>query len=108
MSVNIKCTTCSAALVDHKTFTAGGLVKESGKWCPVCKDFKVRDKVEGGGIVSEVEHPKMTLNDFDDAFAELLDTASDDLTIAELTGALELQLHIMKNRFTGYKQAPKD
>ena len=48
MSVNLKCLTCSAVLVDHKTFTPGGLVKESGKWCPVCKVFKVLDKVEPG------------------------------------------------------------
>lgn len=45
------------------------------------------------------------LQAFDREFADFLDKASHEMTIAEITGALELQLHILKNRFTGYKQA---
>jgi hypothetical protein len=46
------------------------------------------------------------LSKFNDQIVILLDGASDELTLAEMVGALELQLHILKNRMTGYKQSP--
>lgn len=45
---------------------------------------------------------------FGDELAECIDGAPDDLTLSEMIGEMELQLHCLKNRFMGYKQAPKE
>lgn len=42
---------------------------------------------------------------FDDAITDLIDGAPNTITIAEMVGALELQLHVLKNRMMGYQQA---
>lgn len=49
---------------------------------------------------------KSPIREFDDRITELIDGAGDELTLAEVVGTLELQLHILKNRMTGYKQTP--
>ena len=99
MSVNLKCLTCSAVLVDHKTFTPGGLVKESGKWCPVCKVFKVLDKVEATPDeesetdVEEIPHGTEQLRDDMNAVIGRYS----DLTVCETLGVLFLlQLEIIE------------
>ena len=45
---------------------------------------------------------------FDDDVTELIDAARDELTVAEMVGCLELQIHVLKNRCMGYKQASKE
>lgn len=45
---------------------------------------------------------------FDDAITELIDGAPDELTVAEMVGALELQIHVLKNRCMGYRQSPPE
>lgn len=47
----------------------------------------------------EFKHP-LTLKEFDDEFAALIDRASDDLTVAELVDSIEMQLFILKMRMT--------
>jgi hypothetical protein len=100
MSVNLKCVTCSTALVDHKTYTAGGLVKESGKWCPVCKEFRIRDKLEAGKVtevgmsgISDVNTPDVeqkNADQFRDAVNDLIVNGEfEELTVIELLGALD-------------------
>lgn len=56
----------------------------------------------------EAGKEKTPIERFDDAITELLDGASGEMTIAEMVGTLELQLHILKNRMTGYRQAKKE
>lgn len=41
---------------------------------------------------------------FDDEVAKLIDSAPAEMTVAELVGCLELQLHVLKNRSMGYRQ----
>jgi hypothetical protein len=50
---------------------------------------------------------KPALNEFADDLTHLLDNVSGELTLCEMIGELELQIHVLKNRFMGYKQAPK-
>lgn len=54
------------------------------------------------------EDDKSPADKFDDEVTALIDGASEDLTCAEMGGVLELQLHILKNRITGYRQAEKE
>lgn len=43
---------------------------------------------------------KSACQKFEDEITAAIDGADDDLTLAEMVGVLELQLHILKNRFT--------
>lgn len=43
---------------------------------------------------------KTPCQQFEDEVTALIDGADDDLTLAEMVGILELQLHILKNRMT--------
>lgn len=41
---------------------------------------------------------------FCDSVTEVIDGADDSLTVSQVVGCLELQLHVYKNRVTGYRQ----
>lgn len=43
---------------------------------------------------------KTVCQEFEDDLTHLIDTADDRLTLCEMVGIMELQLHILKNRFT--------
>jgi hypothetical protein len=53
----------------------------------------------------ESADPRSPLRKFDDAISECIDSVDSSLTVAEVVGTLELQLHVLKNRMMGYKQA---
>lgn len=48
------------------------------------------------------------LSKWDDDITALIESASNELTVAEMVGALELQIHVLKNRAMGYVQKPKE
>jgi hypothetical protein len=43
---------------------------------------------------------KSACQQFEDTITEAIDSVPDELTLCEMIGILELQLHILKNRFT--------